>query len=362
MIFPFDQHEATAFYLVWYLVTLVLHVLPMNYVLAGSTYLAVLSFGELCGWVSDIHRPIAEKLREWMPFALGVTITAGVAPILFVQILYKQAFYTANLLLFNRWMAILPVLIVAFYLLYVQKSTRWHAWPRAVRAAISCGILVCFAFVAWSWTENHLLSLQSQATWSEKYLTGKWFYFNSELIPRLTVWYVGAFPMLAMALGWQFRIDAGSAAPAEIVRMIARVALFASLGSALAAVGYFLALPEELRSKLLTTSGKVYLSLATLGFTAQTAAWWRMRVGRTLNTKLLAAVTIGLSVAVVGMSALRELRRAAAIDLTKLVDAHSAVTHAGGFGLFFVFFLLNTLVIAGVVVLVRRGLRAETHP
>lgn len=358
MIFPFDQPEATAFYLVWYMVTLVLHVLPMNYVLAGSTYLAVASCGEALGKFGDAHRPVTEKLREWMPFALGVTITAGVAPILFVQILYKQAFYTANLLLFNRWMAILPVLIGAFYLLYVQKSKRWHAWPSGVRVSISCGILVCFAFVAWSWTENHLLSLQSQTLWSAKYLSAKWFFFDAELIPRLTVWYVGAFPMLAMALGWQFWIDEGAATPSGIVRLIARTALWTSLGAALAAVAYHLALSEELRGKLLTTSGKTFLALAAVGFVAQAAAWWRTSRTGMFTASRLAIAAGGMSVAVVGMTALRELRRAAAIDLAKLVDAHSAVTHAGGFGLFLLFFLLNTAVIAGVVVLVRRGLRA----
>jgi len=356
-MFPFDQAESTAFYLVWYMVTLVLHVVPMNYVLAGSTYLAVLSFGEVCGRSFAVHRPIADKLRDWMPFALGVTITAGVAPILFVQILYKKAFYTANLLLFNRWMAILPVLIVAFYFLYVQKSKHWHAWSRGVRALISCGILVCFAFVAWSWTENHLLSLQGQERWATEYLNHKWFFFDSELIPRLTVWYVGAFPMLAMALGWQFWIDHGSATPQDVVRLLARVALCSSAGAALAAVGYYFALPDDFRGRLLTGSGIGYLALAAIGFALQFAAWWRQRSGAALNRAWLAAAALGMSVAVVGMTAVRELRRVAAIDLSKLADSHSAVTHAGGFGVFFVFFLLNTAVIAGVVVLVRRELR-----
>jgi len=357
-MFPFDQPQPTAFYLFWYLVTLVLHVVPMNYVLAGSTYLAVLSFGELCGRSMGLHRAVADKLRDWMPFALGVTITAGVAPILFVQILYKKAFYTANLLLFNRWMAILPVLIVAFYLLYVQKSKRWHDWSRAVRAVISCGILLCFAFVAWSWTENHLLSLQSQERWTTEFLRGKWFFFDSELIPRLTVWYVGAFPMLAMALGWQFWIDSGAAVSRDIVRMLSRTALFTSAGAALAALGYYLALPEELRSALLTGSGIAYLVIAGVGFTLQVFGWWRMLREGALSRPWLSAAAVGMSVAVVGMSALRELRRAAAIDLTKLTTSHEAVTHAGGFGVFVLFFLLNTGSIIGVVVLVRRGLRA----
>src|SRR5688572_12456208 len=124
-MFPFDQPPATALYLSLYLLTLVLHVLSMNYVLAGQSYLAVVGVLEVVRGPLRSQEAPAAKLRDWSPFALGVTITAGVAPLLFVQILYKRPFYTANLLLFHRWMAILPVLIVAFYLLYLQKSKRW---------------------------------------------------------------------------------------------------------------------------------------------------------------------------------------------------------------------------------------------
>ena len=45
-MYPFDYPTQTVFYLVLYGATLVLHVLPMNYVLAGSTYLALLGVWE----------------------------------------------------------------------------------------------------------------------------------------------------------------------------------------------------------------------------------------------------------------------------------------------------------------------------
>ena len=61
-------------------------------------------------------------VRDWLPAVLGLAITTGIAPLLFVQILYKRQFYTANLLLFNRFMLLLPALIVAYYMLYLVKS------------------------------------------------------------------------------------------------------------------------------------------------------------------------------------------------------------------------------------------------
>src|SRR6476620_4982881 len=114
-MFPFNQPAPTAFYLTLYLGTLLLHVLPMAYVVAGSALLMprVLTQPHL------IADPLTLHLRQWLPFVLSAAITAGVAPLLFLQILYQREFYTANLLLFNRWMAILPVLIAGFYMLYL---------------------------------------------------------------------------------------------------------------------------------------------------------------------------------------------------------------------------------------------------
>ena len=95
-------------------------------------------------------------LKENFVETLGTAITAGVAPLLFVQILYKESFYTANLLLFHRWMAILPVLIVAFYSLYWLKSGMRESWPR-LTMLVRWIPLVSFLFVGWAWAENHML-------------------------------------------------------------------------------------------------------------------------------------------------------------------------------------------------------------
>ena len=95
-----EQQSTTAFYLAVYIVTLVIHLVFMNYVLAGSAYLSTRTL-----LLQHPRDPLADMLRDWLPFALSGAITAGVAPLLFIQVLYKKQFYTANLLLFGRWMA-----------------------------------------------------------------------------------------------------------------------------------------------------------------------------------------------------------------------------------------------------------------
>jgi len=372
----FDQPPATVLYLVLYLLTLVLHVLSMNYVLAGQSYLALVSGLEVVRGPIRSQEAPAAKLRDWLPFALGVTITLGVAPLLFIQILYKRPFYTANLLLFHRWMAILPVLIVAFYLLYLQKSKRWSSWNAAARAGISIGIWACFAFVAWSWTENHLLSLRDQASWTAEYASDRWFFYDVEQMPRLMVWFFGGFPVLAAALGWQLRheqlpnanlphgnLPHGGEPASEQQRIASRtvrVLAFSATAMLIAAIVsagvYYLVLPGEVRARIADV-GMPFALLAAAGMAVQAESWRRLLIAGTWSAGPLSGATIGVVAAVTGGTLLRELRRSTALPLADYADAHTAAGQVGGLGVFVFFLVANTVVIYSTVSLVRRGLR-----
>ena len=168
--FPFNLPAPTAFYLTLYVLTFALHQAFMHYVLAGSLYVAWTTTFPGRGTVSRHDQPIAATLRDWQPFLLSAAITAGVAPLLFIQIVYQKQFYTANLLLWWRWMIVVPVLIVAFYLLYLLKSKLMARWPRAVRSLVAIGTAACFVFVGFCWTANHLLSV-NESRWPQVYVT-----------------------------------------------------------------------------------------------------------------------------------------------------------------------------------------------
>lgn len=362
-MFPFDQPAPTAFYLVIYLVTMVLHVVPMNYVLAGSTYLAVRGLWDAAtGKQSPADEQIGDTLRDWLPFALSVAITAGVAPLLFIQILYKQSFYTANLLLFHRWMAILPILIAAFYLLYVQKSNwlkqRDHRGRSglALRAGVSTGIVACFAFVAWSWTENHLLSLQGQDTWSTHYAGASWWYADQELLPRLAVWYLGAFPTFAAIVAWQHRDTKQQEASLPALRSIAMGTLAAS---AVALAVYFMVLKQGVRAEILDNAGG-YVIFALIGGSLQVASWWHTRKDCSLCSRTLLMMLAGVLLATGSMTVVREVRRLASIDITQLYPEHAAASQIGGLFVFLLFAALNTAAIAAIVVVVRRRIQARS--
>ncbi len=143
-LFPFGFPWPTAMYLTLFVVTAAIYMVFMNYVLAGSIVLLIgyLAPGARRRVEAGTGGParsglglILKIVRDWLPAILGLAITTGIAPLLFLQILYKRQFYTANLLLFNRFMLLLPALIVAYYMLYLIKS---HAlagrWARLARA------------------------------------------------------------------------------------------------------------------------------------------------------------------------------------------------------------------------------------
>lgn len=85
--FPVNLPAPTAVYLALLILTWAMHYVLVSTVVAGSAYLAL----------NEIFRrgdraladPIARICRDWMPAALGVAITAGVAPLLVAQVIYQ---------------------------------------------------------------------------------------------------------------------------------------------------------------------------------------------------------------------------------------------------------------------------------
>lgn len=305
---PFGLPGATAFYLALYLATFVVHMMFMHYVLAGATYLAC---GRLLGRTRCAACEWQGILLDWLPFATGLAITAGVAPLLFVQMLYGREFATANLLLSHRWMAILPVLIVCFYLLYLQKSAWIKRRPWVWRPLIAVGVCAGFLFIALSWTENHLLMLD-QAAWPQLYASGGLRYESPGLLPRLAVWFFLAFPSLAVELAWQGRLTGVGidAAP--------------QLGAALV---------------------------------VQAAVWLVAAIHGRLSSPLLLAATGGWIVGLVAVALVREAIRLNSVDVAASAASLAAALRIGGLPVFLVFAVLNAAAIVWCIRTVRTTAR-----
>lgn len=216
-----------------YRLLFVLHAACAAYVAGGTAWLSARGLRGLVTPLPD-DEPLAATLRDWLPFVLGLAITFGVGPLLFVQLLDGEAFYTANLLLSHRFMALLPALIVGFYLLYVQKTEWSWVTSRVGRFVVPFGAFLCFGFTAWSWSENHLLSLSRDA-WTGFYARGPGFFGHPDLLPRLLVFAGVALQAVVAGLTVQRR----AALP------IARLAGVVGAGVALVLLGFALHPPVE---------------------------------------------------------------------------------------------------------------------
>lgn len=365
-IFPFGFESHLTFYLAVYVLTLVLHVILMSYVLAGSLWLAWATLFPGGGLIPRAKQPVAAILRDWMPFALSGAITAGVAPLLFVQILYRHQFYTANLILGWRWMVVIPVLVTAFYLLYVVKSRAVSRWSVPARLGLSVSIAACFLFVAFCWTANHLLGL-NPAEWPEAYRSGNAVRSSAALMLRLVMWVAGTFPTMCILASWQLRGAETCAVPTAttrdesdgttLIRLEHRrlgTASIAGLTLAFAcATGYWKTLEPSVQTQVVGSMGLPWLLVVVASGLFQMIVWLLQWQRPCICSRWLSAITSVMVMMLIGTASLREIVRLSQADLNLLAASTRAAAAVGGFELFIVFTMLNAVLIFWCIRMVR---------
>jgi len=94
-----------------------LHMVPMNLWYAGLVLAVVLgAFG------CEHGRRWGSRLMLQMPILVAAGINFGIVPLLFLQVAYAKAFYPATILMAWFWMAVIGLLIPAYYGVYAYAS------------------------------------------------------------------------------------------------------------------------------------------------------------------------------------------------------------------------------------------------
>ncbi len=138
--------------------TFLLHLIPMNLTVAGLFYLVL----------SEARRsddPIAHWVRSYLPASTALTITTGVAPLLFVQVLYGRLFFTATVLMAWSWFSVIPFLLIGYAVLYYYLNRRQDLRSPWLAPAIS---LVLFLYVAFLFA-NVTTLMSSPSKWLTVY-------------------------------------------------------------------------------------------------------------------------------------------------------------------------------------------------
>lgn len=347
--FPLGFPGPTAGYLALYVATFALHQFFMHYVLAGSLYLGGRALFPANHEAHATGR-LVQLIRDWLPLMLSAAITAGVAPLLFVQIVYPKHFYTANLLLSWKWMVVVPVLIVAFYLLYLQKSKWLRGSRRVLKVTVPLVTAASFVFVGFCWTANHLLG-NAEPRWPEIYESGQLGLNAIQVVVRMMVWIAGSFATLSVFVAWQIRRDE-STTPVDI-KHLAYMGLGGTVVSSTAVLVYLAMIGAAPRATLTGPLGSPYLMLASAGAVLQLIGWWLVRTNNRLTLVRLLMTTLGLVGSLLGLSVAREVLRIHDVDLAQLFERHAESAQVGGLTVFAISLIVNGLIIAGCIYLVR---------
>jgi hypothetical protein len=136
------------------LVTFYVHILFLNVTLGGTLISAVHA---LVATRKDAPgRRLGRLMVGLLPASVSFTVTTGVAPLLFIQLLYGQVFYAATVLVGWIWLAIVPLIVVGYYSVYLYKFEVGAPGGRTVWLGVAAG---CFVIVAAIQTLVNVLQL-----------------------------------------------------------------------------------------------------------------------------------------------------------------------------------------------------------
>ncbi|MBB6306952.1 cytochrome C [Xanthobacter tagetidis] len=202
-------------------------------------------------------RGLKEKRYDRLAYEIAATITAnksiavvlGVGPLLAINTLYTVYFYTANALTGAFWIAIVPLVIVAFVLTYVHKYL-WHQMERVrwLHIAVAAAACLLFLFIPLIFLTNVNLML-----FPDKWGSVQGFFSALALpnvLPRYAHFILACPAMTGLLLVWLFRrrpeaeIAEMGFSRAELVRLGYRWAFWPTMAQFIVGPIAFFTLPH----------------------------------------------------------------------------------------------------------------------
>lgn len=346
-----------------------LHMVPMHLWYVGTTAAFLLA------WKGPAQaQRLGARLMGQMPLLLALGINFGIVPLLFLQVGYCRAFYPATILMAWFWLAIIVLLIPAYYGVYVyagglKRPAGPGVWHRA-SGWVSAGLFVVIGFLfangmsltarpeAWPvlWARHQVAGAATGTALnlSDPTLWPRWLLMLGLALGTTAAWCVtDAF--------WLARQQ-----PEEYRRYASRLALVLAIAGAAATtvfgLWYMAFWSPEVRSAMfgfplvlltLATGAGCWLPVAVL---AAGQAWRfdRTMAGAVVGTQLVVLALNASSRQVVQNIELRRLFRPG-------VSAQPVATQWDSLALFLAAFVLGAGVIAWILVqLLRAGQAAGT--
>ncbi|WP_028573532.1 hypothetical protein [Desulfonatronovibrio hydrogenovorans] len=184
--------------------TFILHLLLMNAMLGTgiiSLVRLVRKGNEAC--------PVCKDFSLKLPYKIAFTINFGVAPLLFLQVLYGQFIYVSSIMMAVYWLSVVGILVILYYSAYIYDF-KYDQWPQL--RVYFLGLSVVLALViAFMFTNNMTLML-SPEKWTGYFENRSGTMLNlgdPTLIPRYLHFVVASVAVggLVMAINWKLKAD-----------------------------------------------------------------------------------------------------------------------------------------------------------
>jgi hypothetical protein len=336
-------------------VTFFLHIIAMNFMLGG----AVVALG--AKWRSKNHAhgsrvffDVAKKLPSLLP----ATITIGIAPLLFVQVLYGQFFYTSSVIMAWPWFLVLVFLTAAYYGFY-YVSFRSRQNPGKAGVVMLCSVILIFA-IGFLFSNNITLS-HTPSRWGGKYFADPsgWSLNLSEptLIPRFLHFFVaavavgGIFLVLVALANWKRDRDYAR----QVLQFGGKAFMYATMAQIAVGIWFLASLPRDMRMLFMGDS-TLATALLLVGVAGAIGAIFLMSDAlRKENLRTAAFLVPGvLGVVILCMSVMRDLLRDAYLEPYFHPEQFVVKTQWSVFPLFLLLFIAG--VILWFIMLARFGL------
>jgi len=270
------------------LVTFFLHLLFLNGLLGGVVLtLAARLRSRAPG---DSHHLVADRLTPLLPTLFAGTVTCGVAPLLFLQVLFGQFFFTSSVIMAWPWFAVIVLVLLAYYGTYL--NARAQTGHRPSRGVLPFFIALLLAAVAFIYTNNTTLMLRPDR-WGDLYFGnpggGNLNLGDPVLWPRYLHMVLGAVAVAGLLTAWLGRLRRKTDPAAAGILLRYGLTAFTWLTTLNIAAGlwFFLALERPVR-KLMMGGSAHATGLFGIGFTGAIVVlglvpWVRRGSGRALG-------------------------------------------------------------------------------
>jgi len=290
---------------------------------------------------------IAERLFHALPFFMAFGINAGIVPLLFLQVLYPQFFYPATILQAWFWFAVIPLLLIAYYAVYLASFGKFR-----VTAAQLATVLIYLIGLMFS--SAMTLSANPQE-WPEIFLNanrggavhGLYLYFSFEVLLRFLLVIGMAFGTLAAYFVAVAEWFAKSTEDKNDLRKLASLYLLGAFIYFVAGVLYATSIMGEIPLLWFTVAGASLLAGVLLS-----VAYWNKPHRVTAVALIVAQLLVLASNAIA--------RQWAQVgELLKWYDPAKTPVRGewGSFALFIVTLVAAIVIISWIVKVALRGMR-----